>query len=478
MSSPVRILAVGAAAPQLRLSSADVASAWGRRGGKGAVAVCGPDEDVLTLAAEAATRALVASGLQNDIVDGLWWGTTRPPYGEGPSHAVLAAALGLSSHSSGSLCSGSPHAGMEALLGAADAIAAGSARVALVVASDAIVPGAGTSFEERAGAGAAALVLVPEGGQATIAARVTRSRPFLDRYRGNDETTTRDLYDVRLFREEIFVPIMSEVAEQLAAFDVLEWSFTDPDGRLGAAVARRIGTGAPVSTAVNTAVGDTGAASSLLGALSALDAAGSVGLIGYGGGRATGIVVIADGAVRGAARVADAWSDGRAASYTEVLRNRRQLVANTETIPMGVPPESALFVRGADEMLGLLGARCVDCGTINTPPSIHPHCISCGSTKFELVPLARRGVVHTFVVNHTMPPPFVAPLPLAVVDLVDGARVMLQVVGDGTDLEIGREVELVLRRYALERGVPVYGFKARPIERPTTGEAEGEDENP
>jgi uncharacterized OB-fold protein len=69
--------------------------------------------------------------------------------------------------------------------------------------------------------------------------------------------------------------------------------------------------------------------------------------------------------------------------------------------------------------------------------------------------------VHTFVVNHTMPAPFVAPLPLAVIDLADGARLMLQVVGDGTDLEIGSPVELVLRRYAHERGVPVYGYKAK-----------------
>ena len=476
MSNPVRILAVGAAAPALRLAAADVAAAWGRRGGRGEVAVCGPDEDVLTLAAEAADRALKASGLQHDIVDGLWWGTSRPPYGEGPSHAVLAAALGLSSHSGGALCAGSPHSGMEALLGAADAIAAGSARVALVVASDAIVPGAGTAYEERAGAGAAALILVPEGGNASIAARVTRSHPYLDRYRGDDETATRDLYDGRLFREEIFLPIMSEVAEHLAPLEVREWSFSDPDGRLGTAIARRLGAGAPVSASASTAVGDTGAASSLLGALGALDAAGTVGLIGFGGGRATGIVVNADGAVRGAAAAADAWAGGRPASYTEVLRHRRQLVADTETVPMGVPPESALFVRGADEMLGLVGARCVDCGTINTPPSIHPHCISCGSTKFELVPLARHGTVHTFVVNHTMPAPFVAPLPLAVIDLVDGARLMLQVVGDGSDVTIGGEVELVLRRYARERGVPVYGFKARPVPTPA-GDADDDAED-
>ncbi len=60
-----------------------------------------------------------------------------------------------------------------------------------------------------------------------------------------------------------------------------------------------------------------------------------------------------------------------------------------------------------------------------------------------------------------MPAPFVAPLPIAVIDLDDGARVMLQVIGDGTDVEIGARMNLVLRRYSYERGVPVYGFKAR-----------------
>jgi hydroxymethylglutaryl-CoA synthase len=461
MTTPVRILSAGAAAPGLRLAAADVAAAWGRGGARGQAAVCAPDEDVLTLAADAATRALAASGLQHDIVDGVWWGTSRPPFAEGPSHAVLAAALGLSSHSTGALCSGSSHAGMEALLGAADAVAAGSARVALVVAADALLPGPGTGYEARAGAGAAALVLVSDGGSASLTARVTRTRPVLDRYRGDGEPVIRDLYDSRLFREEIFVPIVQEVGEQLAALDVRAWSLPDPDGRLGAVVAKKLGAGTPASASVYAALGDTGTAAPLLGSLGALDAAGTIALIGFGGGRATGVTISADGPVHGAAAVADVVASGRVVPYVEALRARGQLAAAGETIPMGVPPESASFVRGADEMLGLLGARCVDCGTINTPPSIHPHCISCGSTKFELVPLARAGVVHTFVVNHTMPAPFVAPLPLAVIDLADGARLMLQVVGDGTDLEIGSPVELVLRRYAHERGVPVYGYKAK-----------------
>jgi hydroxymethylglutaryl-CoA synthase len=461
MTPGVQLLAVGAAVPSWRLPAAEVATAWGRGGGRGAAAVCAPDEDVLTLAADAAERALAASGLQTDIVDGLWWGTTRPPFAEGPSHAVLARAVGLSHRSGGALCSGSPHAGLEALLGAADAVGAGSARVALVVVSDAIVPGLGSGFEARAGAGAAALVLVSHGGSASFGPRVTRTHPYLDRYRGDGEAATRDVYDGRLFREEVFLPTMRELGEQLATLEVDHWSLPDPDGRLGGTLARQLGAPTPASAPVYAALGDTGAAASLLGALGALDAAGTVAVVGWGGGRATGITITAREPVRGAAVVGAALTGGRPVSYAEAIRARGQLVASGETVPMGVPPESAQFVRGADEMLGLLGARCVDCGTINTPPSIHPHCISCGSAKFVLVSLARRGTVHTFVVNHTMPPPFVAPLPLAVIDLDDGARVMLQVTEQGGDLRIGATVELVLRRYAHERGVPVYGYKAR-----------------
>jgi hydroxymethylglutaryl-CoA synthase len=459
-------MSVGAAAAGLRLAAADVATAWGRAGGRGQTAVCAPDEDVLTLAAEAAGRALEAAGADPDVVDGLWWGTSRPPFAEGPSHSVLAAAIGLRANSAGVLCSGSTHAGIEAFLAAADAVAAGSARLALVVAADAQVPGAGTPLESRAGAAAVALLLAPGPGPATLGARVTRTRPFLDRYRGDGQPATRDVYDARLFREEVFLPLVSEVGEQLNSLDVTAWSLPDPDGRLGAVAAKRLGSGAPASSAVYTAVGDTGAAAALLGAAEALDASGTVGVVGYGGGRATGVVITVEQPVPGSAAVADALAGARPASYTEVLRARGQLVATGETVPMGVPPESAMFIRGMDEMLGLLGARCGDCGTISTPPSIHPTCISCGGTKLELVPLARRGAVHTFVVNQTMPAPFVAPLPIAVVDLEDGARVMLQAIGDGSDISIGAEVELVLRRYAHERGVPVYGFKARAIPKP------------
>ncbi len=459
MTEPARIVAVGAASGSLRLAAEDVAAAWHGGAARGQVAACAPDEDTLTLAWDAAVAALDAAGLDGSSIDGLWWGTSRPPFGEGPSHAVLANALGLGTTSAGALHAGSAHAGAEALLAAADAVGAGTARRALVVVSDAIVPGLGTDLERRAGAAAAAAVLGADG-PATITARVTRTRPALDRYRGAGESGTRDPYDARLFREEIFLPVLREITEHLAAFVPRTWSLPDPDGRSARAVARGLD-GTVGSEAVVAAVGDAGAAAALLGAATSLDAAGIVASVGYGGGRATGVVFDALGPVPGAAAIPAALDGGRRAPYAEVLRVRGQLVAAGEKVEMGVPPGSAMFTRGSVEMLGPLGARCIECGTINTPPSIHPHCIRCGAEKFEDVALSGRGSVHTFVINETMPAPFVAPLPLAVIDLDDGARVMLQVTGEADDLAIGAPVELVLRRYAHERGVPVYGFKAR-----------------
>jgi hydroxymethylglutaryl-CoA synthase len=451
---------VGAAAPSLRVTASDIGAAWGR-GGKGQVAACAPDEDTLTLAWEAATAALAAAGIEASAVDAIFWGTSRPPFAEGPSLPFLAAALGLPTEVGGALLSGSAHCGMEALTAGADAIAAGSAQTALVVVSDALRPGLGTGFEARCGAGAAAVVLATSG-NAALGKRVSHSRPLVDRYRGDGETDNRDLYDARLFREEMFLPSVEAVTHAFASDAISGWSLPDPDGRLGAVVAKKVGSVPAASAAVYASVGDTGAAAALLGALAAMETAGTVAIVGTGGGRTSGVLVEVESAVPGAAAVAGALENGHPATYAELLRSRGQLVPGGETIPMGVPPESALFARGADEMLGLLGGRCVDCGTISTPPTIHPTCINCGGPKLEPVALARGGAIHTYVINQTMPAPFVAPLPIAVLDMDDGARLMLQVVGDGADVEIGGRVQLVLRKYAHERGVPVYGFKARP----------------
>ena len=465
---PVAILAAGVSAPALRLGAGDVAAAWGGGGSKGTVALCDSDEDTLTLAWQAATDALEAAGISSDQVSGLWWGTTRPPFAEGPSHAFLATAVGIDPAAEGALFAGSPHAGMEALIAAWDAIAAGHATLALVVASDALVPGLGTAAETTTGSGAAALLLAPAGdlAPARLVSRATRSAPAVDRYRADGDRATGDLYDGRLFREEVYLPLLAEAARAAAGSSPADaWAISDPDGRLASTLAKRLG--APLASApVHLAIGDSAAAAPLLGLVQAcsggqVPAVGTLGVIGYGGGRASAVTMQVTGPLPGASRIESRLSGGQSVPYTRALRARGQLDPMADPIPMGLPPAGGAFARGNVEMLRLEGSRCSDCGTISTPPSVHPACTGCGGSRLETVRLSRTGTVVTFVVNQTMPPPFAAPLPLVVVDLEDGARLMVQgTPADAPLLAVDDTITLSLRRYALERGIPVYGYKA------------------
>ncbi len=472
----VGVLGVGVAAPSLRLAASEVSAAWGAAGGKQSVAVCDADEDTLTLAWQAAIDAMAAAGVTPDEISGLWWGTARPPFAEGPSHPFLAAALSLASDVAGALLAASSHAGMEALVGAWDALAAGylgtSARV-LVVASDALVPGMGTAGEAVTGAGAVAFVLGADdaasngsGPPARLVARVQKALPAVDRYRGHAQSATGDVYDGRLFRDEVFLPLLSATGRALsagAAGAMAGWAIADPDGKLATAVSKKLAS--PLLSAdVQAAVGDTGAAGGLLGVVPALDGPmpSVVGILGYGGGRATAVAVEVLRPVPGAEGAVARLSAGRQVPYLQAARARGQVEAMVDPIAMGLPPGGAAFTRGNIEMLSLQGAKCRVCGTVSTPPSIHPTCIGCGGDELDVISLRRRGTVHTFVVNQTMPPPFLAPLPLCVIDLDDDTRLMVQgSVADAEHIAIDDDVELVLRLYASERHVPVYGYKAR-----------------
>jgi len=485
---PVTVVSAGASAPALRLRGSEVAAAWGTAGSKGEVALCDSDEDTLTLAWQAAIDALGAARIDAGEVSGLWWGTTRPPFAEGPSHAFLATAIGLDPAAQGALISGSPHSGMEALLCAWDAIAAGHATLALVVASDALVPGLGTGGESTTGAGAAALLLAsdsgpdPQGGSLRLLSRATRAVPAVDRYRADGGDWTGDVYDPRLFREELFLPLLEKAGHAVGG-EPAALAVSDPDGKLAGALSKRLG--APVASApVQSALGDTAAAAPLLGMIQActidqLQGGGQLAVIGYGGGRASAVNVEVNGELPGASRLADVLSSGRQVTYTRALRARGQLEPMAEPIPMGLPPAGAAFSRGNVEMLQLEGARCADCGVISTPPSVHPACTGCGGGKLETIRLSRKGTVVTFVVNQTMPPPFAAPLPLIVVDLEDGARIMVQgTPADAEVLDVGDTVELSLRRYALERGIPVYGYKASRVADVSAGSGTGSGAGP
>ena len=302
MQLTVRVLGVGAAAPELRLQAADVGAAWGR-GGRGEVAVCAPDEDTLTLGWQAAERALAAAGIEAG-------GRRRVVLGHEPSPVRRRPELRVPR--------GVPQPG-------ADRRWDRSARARRTrewkhsprrptrspparrasrssLRPTPCDPGPGTGFEARCGAGAAAIVLaIDDGtGTATIGTRVTRTRPFLDRYRGDGEIDNRDMYDARLFREEIFLPVVREVAENARRVRrARRGRSPTPTGASAPSLARNVKAATMPSNEVYGAIGDSGAAAALLGGIGALDAAGLVAIVGTGGGRTTGVLINAGRAGRG-----------------------------------------------------------------------------------------------------------------------------------------------------------------------------------
>lgn len=74
------------------------------------------------------------------------------------------------------------------------------------------------------------------------------------------------------------------------------------------------------------------------------------------------------------------------------------------------------------------------------------------------------GKIVSFVVQHRLPEGFETPLPLAVVDLENGARVYGQIIECQLEaLEVGLEVEADFRVFYDDAGLSVYSYKFRPI---------------
>ena len=112
----------------------------------------------------------------------------------------------------------------------------------------------------------------------------------------------------------------------------------------------------------------------------------------------------------------------------------------------------------------LEAARCDDCGKILYPPRVI--CPECRGRSFSTVVLPRTGKGVAGTVVRVPPSGFSgqAPLPIALVELAGGVRLMVQVgdLADPAELVEGLPVRLEFRRISSdgEAGVIFYGHKA------------------
>jgi uncharacterized protein len=93
--------------------------------------------------------------------------------------------------------------------------------------------------------------------------------------------------------------------------------------------------------------------------------------------------------------------------------------------------DNAFFFEGARRG-ELLIQRCGSCGTLRHPP--RPACAVCRSFEWDTVEATGRGTVYSYVVvHHPQVPAFDYPLPIAVVELEEGTRLVADIVGVAPD---------------------------------------------
>jgi uncharacterized OB-fold protein/acyl dehydratase len=119
--------------------------------------------------------------------------------------------------------------------------------------------------------------------------------------------------------------------------------------------------------------------------------------------------------------------------------------AATAAAPAGERPKPLLTLDNACFFDGLAEGEirvqsCESCGKLRHPP--RPRCAACGSYDYGTVAAAGTGTLHSYVVVHHPPMPgFTYPLPVGLVDLTEGVRLVAELDLDPTELEIGMPLE-------------------------------------
>lgn len=93
----------------------------------------------------------------------------------------------------------------------------------------------------------------------------------------------------------------------------------------------------------------------------------------------------------------------------------------------------------------LLIQQCAECGKLRNPPG--PMCPSCHSLKYNQVEAKGTGTIHSFVVSHfPQVPSFDYPLPIVLVELDEGVRMVMNPIDtEIDDIAIGKRVDIVVK---------------------------------
>ena len=436
--------------PYRRLDRREIAPVAGGGGGKGRRSVASYDEDVTTMAVEAARRAMAAA--PGGIPESVWLSTVAPPYLDKSCASLLHAALGLDRTVPAYDLHGCARSGLAAVRAGSQAPG-----TSLVAVAD-MRTGRPGSDDEAAGGDAGAAFLIGEDPLAEIVSWGSSTDEIQDRWRAPGQVHSSR------WEERFAVPVYTDLA--LDAWSAAGADIDDMDtvivtglhGRAAATVRKKLGVRDDQGVDdLADQVGNTGSAHPLLLLAATLESAEP--------GQRIALVSLADGADVVVLRATDALAAHRnpvpvahqldswgPVSYGKFLAWRGELEVEPPNRPAPARPSSSASHRNADWKYGFV-ASADSTGRVHLPPAPGDE---------EARPMADAvGTVSTFTVDRLAYSPS-PPIVFAVVDFDGGGRLPVELTDvDPDDVDVGARVEMTFRRIFTGEGIHNYFWKAR-----------------
>lgn len=280
------ILGYGSYVPRYRISLDIVFKHWGldranRRPPIVEKSVPGEDEDAITMAVEAGRAALRHAQTDGTAIECCLVGSESKPYATKPSAIVIGNALGATPNLSGGDIEFACKGGTEALRGACCFVRSGAGAQALVIGTDTAQARPGDELEAFTAAGAAAFVV--GSGQAVIATLddfVSYASDTPDFFRREQQPYSvhghRFTGEPSYFKHSIAAArmLLDRLGASPQEFDYAV--FHQPTPRFASELGNELGFSAEQiapAHAINSLIGNTYAACTLLGLAATLDVA-------------------------------------------------------------------------------------------------------------------------------------------------------------------------------------------------------------
>jgi len=479
----VGITGFGAYIPRLRLQRAAVVEAnkWANPGlaslAKGERSMANWDEDSVTLAVEAARDCL--AGADRGAVGHITLASTTLPFADRQNAGIVATALSLPASIGTMDVGGSQRAGTSALIGALGSASGGEQ---LCVAADKRQARPGSIQELTYGVGAAALTVGDNNVIAELIGHHSITEDFVDHYRAEGRKFDY-FWEERWIRQEGHLKLIPAAVSGL-----LEKTGVDA-GAIDRLIVPVMSRGAPQGVSKATAIaaeavadtlkatcGETGVAHPLIMLVAALEAAApgeKILVCGFGQG-CDALLFETTGAL--AAYPARRGVAGSLARRREETNYIKYLTFNgLLEMERGMRAEqdkqtalSALH-RNRDFLLGFIGGRCTQCGTLQIPKTricVNPNC-GAHNTQVDEHFSEKPASVMSWTADrlaYSIDPP----AHYGMVNFEGGGRLMVDFTDVDPDaVEVNMPIRMVFRikDFDVQRGFVRYFWKASPAGR-------------